>query len=796
MLNKGELAYMVGSSKSKDELIQELSDLQKQNANLKETLAKRTRLIDQLQLTQYSIDNIADSIFWIDRSAKFHYVNNAACKNLGYSKEELLNMNIFDVDPVFPKEKLEDHWQEIIKLGSKVLETIHRTKDGKDIPVEVTTNFVEYNGSQYNCAIARNITERKIIEQSLIESEERFKALHNASFGGITIHDKGKILECNQGLSEITGYTIEELIGMDGLLLIAEKSRDFVMNKILTGYEKPYEAFGVRKNGEEYPIRLEARNVPYKGKSVRTVEFRDITEQKNAEKELRESETRYKALHNASFGGIGIHDKGIILECNHGLSEMTGFSYDELIGMNGLLLIAEKSRDFVMNKILTGYEKPYEAFGVRKNGEEYPMRLEARNVPYKGKNVRTVEFRDITEQKSSEKAIRESEQRFKELANLLPQTIFETDNKMNVTFINKEASIAFGYSEKDIKQKINAIEVIVPEDREKLKENFKRVFTTKSNSSNEYTGIRKDGSTFPIIISSSLIIKDNIPIGVRGIIIDITERKQAEEDLQKQNKLLESQYEEYMQLNEILRKTNYDLEIAKKEAEDSNKTKSIFLANMSHELRTPLVGILGYSDLLMKFIEDEELSEMASGIHRTGKRLLNTISLILDLSKIEADNFKTNIGEHDCINMLKETFENLKGGALAKNLEYTFVPHNEKCNIKTDAEMFRIIFENILSNAIKFTYAGKIEMTTKFENNSGENLINIMISDTGIGIDQDDIPQIFEEFKQLSEGTTKNFPGSGLGLSITKKFVELLNGNLQIRSAKDIGTTVEIKFKI
>ncbi|MCB0750165.1 MAG: PAS domain S-box protein, partial [Ignavibacteriae bacterium] len=161
MLNKGELAYMVGSSKSKDELIQELSDLQKQNANLKETLAKRTRLIDQLQLTQYSIDNIADSIFWIDRSAKFHYVNNAACKNLGYSKEELLNMNIFDVDPVFPKDKLEDHWQEIIKTGSIVIETIHRTKDGKDIPVEVTTNFVEYNGSQYNCAIARNITERK-----------------------------------------------------------------------------------------------------------------------------------------------------------------------------------------------------------------------------------------------------------------------------------------------------------------------------------------------------------------------------------------------------------------------------------------------------------------------------------------------------------------------------------------------------------------------------------------------------------------------------------------------------------
>jgi hypothetical protein len=130
------------------------------------------------------------------------------------------------------------------------------------------------------------IIERKQAEQSLRESEERFKALHNASFGGITIHDKGLILECNQGLSEITGYSYEELIGMDGLLLIAPDWREFVMSKIIAGYEKAYEAFGIRKNGEIFPLRLEARNIPYKGKKVRTVEFRDITEQKQAEQEL------------------------------------------------------------------------------------------------------------------------------------------------------------------------------------------------------------------------------------------------------------------------------------------------------------------------------------------------------------------------------------------------------------------------------------------------------------------------------------------------------------------------------
>lgn len=140
---------------------------------------------------------------------------------------------------------------------------------------------------------------RKQAEESLRESESRFKALHNASFGGIAIHEKGRILDCNQGLSDITGHTYEELIGMDGLLLIAEQSRELVMANILAGHEEPYEALGLRKNGEVYPLRLEARNIPYQGRSVRTVEFRDITESKKAEMELLQARDAANAANRA-----------------------------------------------------------------------------------------------------------------------------------------------------------------------------------------------------------------------------------------------------------------------------------------------------------------------------------------------------------------------------------------------------------------------------------------------------------------------------------------------------------------
>ncbi|SMD05089.1 PAS domain S-box-containing protein [Desulfocicer vacuolatum DSM 3385] len=167
-----------------------------------------------------------------------------------------------------------------------------------------------------------DITEKIKSEVALKESEERFRALHNASFGGIAIHDKGRILECNKGLSTITGYDYHELIGMDGLLLISDDTRHRVKRNIDTGHEMPYEATGVRKNGERYPIRLDARNIPYRGKRVRVVEFRDISEEKRSEKEREELQQSLRQAQKME--AVGRLAGGVAHDFNNMLSVIIG----------------------------------------------------------------------------------------------------------------------------------------------------------------------------------------------------------------------------------------------------------------------------------------------------------------------------------------------------------------------------------------------------------------------------------------------------------------------------------------
>lgn len=257
-------------------------------------------------------------------------------------------------------------------------------------------------------AVARDITDRKLAEEVLRQNEETFRNIVQASPMGIHMYR----LESDDRLVFVgANPAADRMLGSDNAAFIGMSLEEAF--PLLRDTEIPLRYRRAARHGE----RWQTEQIVYNDRKIAgafevyvfqmsegkvAVLFNEITRRKQVEESLRESEIRFKALHNASFGGIFLHDQGVIFECNQGLAEMTGYSTEELIGMDGLLLVTPASRPLVMAKIRSENQKPYEAMGLRKSGEEYPIRIEARIIPYKGRQVRSVEFRDLSEVKRNE----------------------------------------------------------------------------------------------------------------------------------------------------------------------------------------------------------------------------------------------------------------------------------------------------------------------------------------------------------------------------------------------------------
>ncbi|MBN2434627.1 MAG: PAS domain S-box protein [Spirochaetes bacterium] len=391
------------------------------------------------------------------------------------------------------------------------------------------------------CRLQVEIENHKRIEKELQESEERFKALHNASFGGIVIHDKGVIIDCNNGLSLMTGYTVDELIGMDGLLLIAEEDRDYVLNKIVTGYEQAYEAKGCRKDGEIFPMRLEARNVPYKGKMVRTVEFRDLTEVKNTEEALKLNELKWKSYIEYAPYAIFVSDKdGRYLDVNPMASKITGYSREELLSMTILDIVPinrkKEGYEHFKNVIKNGtYEK--EVSFLAKNGEHRYWNVAAQKI---SDNIYLAYCNDTTENRKSHKQLQLSEERYRNLFTTMAQGVVYQDVNGAIISANPAAEEILGITIDQMKgvTSIDPRWQAVDENMNKLSgEEHPSMIALKTGKviKNFIQGIYnpKRNDYVWIIVNSVPLFKEgeDKPYQVYSLFLDITERKHYEEAL-------------------------------------------------------------------------------------------------------------------------------------------------------------------------------------------------------------------------------------------------------------------------
>ncbi|MGQ0557320.1 MAG: PAS domain S-box protein [Nitrospiraceae bacterium] len=413
-------------------------------------ITERKRTEEYLRRTRFAMDQAVDAVYWIDPRARILYTNDAASAMLGYTADEFLRMTVHDLNPNFSAEVWPAFWTETREKKVVSLETIHVTKDGRRIPIDIRVSFLAYEGQEFHCAFVRDITERKRVDEALRESQERFELTAYATNDGIW---DWNILTGEQYWSD----RHLELFGLEPravrptyetwIALVHPDDADRVHHATCRHLEtrEPYDIeVRVRmKDGCYRWFRDRGQAVwDRAGRPVRMVgSISDITEQRTAEQALRvahaeleqrvaerttqlalmnqslqeeiaertkaeetirESELRYKLLTEATFDGIAIHDQGTLFEVNTGLERMFGYEPGELIGRSLLDLVGDESREQVIANMLDGVRGPYEAVGRRKDGSTFPGEVVVRPYRYRGKDVRLVAGRDLTERKHLE----------------------------------------------------------------------------------------------------------------------------------------------------------------------------------------------------------------------------------------------------------------------------------------------------------------------------------------------------------------------------------------------------------
>jgi PAS domain S-box-containing protein len=386
-------------------------------------------MMETKQRYQTIVDNINDALYIFDFQGNIIEVNENACKMLGYNRQELIGANLSKIDNRENGEKIPERIKIVLSHKSLLFEGNYIRKDGTTLPVEVSVKVVSYEGNGVIQGFARDISERKRAEKVVSDSEERFRTLVENASEGIFVQTDYRFAYINKAALHIFGAERpEQLLGE---LVMDRFHPDFrvqVLERIrLLNEEKKsvptIEQIYLRLDGSEAQVEVSAAPIIYNEKNGAVVFVRDITERKQSEQALRESEERFrKFADEAAFEGLLIHDPaGKVIDVNKQFATMHGYEVSEIMSMTPLIkLMAPKSRDRVLKYIKEGYEGSYEATALRKDGSTFPYEAQSRMIPYRGKIVRAVAIRDISERKKAEEELQCS---YREIREMLLTTV-------------------------------------------------------------------------------------------------------------------------------------------------------------------------------------------------------------------------------------------------------------------------------------------------------------------------------------------------------------------------------------
>jgi PAS domain S-box-containing protein len=732
------------------------------------------------------------SMVIIDWNARFEVMdwNPAAERVFGYTRAEALGRHA--VDLLVPQEaqaQVNQVWERLVHAKDGVRSVNENvTKDGRTITCDwYNTPLINDAGEFIGVtSMGIDITEQVEAERALRESEERHRLTLDSSPDPIVIYDiMGNTEYVNPAFEQVFGWSKEEVLGKVIDFVPDDRTgqtqmtigRLFREGRIVGADTKR-----LTKDGQVLDVQVSASvyHDRHGSPAGTIVILRDITEQKQASLELERSLSLLQATFASTSQGILVLSReGQIVTFNERFIEMWRFpdevtnSDDNNVWLRYVLNHIKEPQKYArrMDELFSNPEQESYDLIEFLDGrvfERYsrPQRLGSQVMG------RVFTFMDITERVRAEDALWRSEERYRTILDSIHEGYYETDLSGNMRFFNDALCEVLGWPRGELINKNNR-EFMSPGEARRMFEYSNWIFRTgRPGAPFECEIITREGERRFIEVSSSLL-KDaaDAPVGFRGLARDITERKLAQEELER----------------------------AKEAAETANRAKSAFLANMSHELRTPLNAIIGYSEMLQEDAADlgyDDVVPDLKKIQSAGKHLLDLINNILDLSKIEAGRmelFFETFAVEDMIDQVNTTIQPLmakNGNTFKANLP------PDAGNMLADMTKVRQTLFNLLSNAAKFTQKGRVTLdVSRAEHDRLEWLI-FRVSDTGIGMTEDQLSHLFREFVQADSSTTRKYGGTGLGLAISRRFCQMMAGDIQVESEYGKGTTFTVTLPV
>jgi len=519
-------------------------------------------LRDIEQLFQETFDLSAVGIAHIALDGRWLRVNKTLCETIGYSRSELLARSLPDIthaeDRTAARNCLRHMLKGDVQSCSQELRTVR--KDGFTAWINLTLSTVRHGTAKarYFVAVVEDITGRRRMEDGL----SLFRTAVQSLPLGITITDlDGKVIFMNPSEARMHGYTVDELLGKAATILGPSQRRsglsvrELISRNLIGDVPFTRDATNVRRDGTVFPINISSVVVrDMRGTPLGLISVsEDITERRNMMEALRESEQRYRSLFESASDAIIIadHGSGILTDCNVKASELLGMAREEIIGMRQSRLHPPEEAEAYRLKFsaLNDQQRTgmyYENVVCRKDGRRVWVDVSANYFESGGRKFVMGIYRDVSQRKLAEEQfvqwmdqLKESEARFRELADLLPQPVFETNLHGVLTFANQSAFDHFGYGPEDFTAGLHTLQMVSPDDREQALDDIRRILRGEAVGAREYTAVRKDRDEFPVIFYISLVIRDGRPAGLRGIILDITERKRAEEEVRQSRQRLQ-----------------------------------------------------------------------------------------------------------------------------------------------------------------------------------------------------------------------------------------------------------------